>query len=88
MRKSPSAALATAVATGSIPLTAVPPRVDRLVGAAVITRQCFPVSPRSLETWPVPCRRVNGRAMYDLATLLRYAQAKLDAAPLILNNRT
>jgi hypothetical protein len=59
-----------------------PPNVDRRTGATLITRHLFPVSHRSLEAWPLPTRRVNGRAI--IPTLFEIAYAKLAAAPTIM----
>ena len=59
----------------------VPRRVDRKAGAALVTRYFFPVSPRTLEAWPLTWRRVNGYAVCETAELFAVAQAKLDAAP-------
>lgn len=59
----------------------VPRRVDRKSGAELLTRYFFPVSPRSLEVWPLTWRHVNGKAVCDTAELFAVAQAKLDAAP-------
>ena len=48
----------------------------------------FPVSPRTLEGWPVPTRLVNGKATFDTAELLAFARSKLDAAPTVQGGRT
>jgi hypothetical protein len=58
----------------------VPRRVDRKTGAELVTRHFFPVSPRSLEAWPLPWLHVNGKAVCETAELFAVAQAKLDAA--------
>jgi hypothetical protein len=60
--------------------TALPARVDRRRGAAIITHRYFPVSHRTLEAWPLTWRRVNGRALVDTAELLAFAEAKVAAA--------
>ncbi len=62
-------------------LAGLPVRVDRKAGAALLARYFFPVSPRSLEVWPLTWRRVNGYAVCETAELFAVAQAKLDAAP-------
>ncbi len=69
--------------TSTAPDTApvLPARVDRRRGAAIITHRYFPVSHRTLESWPLTWRRVNGRALVDTAELLAFAEAKLAAAP-------
>jgi len=58
----------------------LPVRLDRRTAAAVITRFFFPISPRTLEVWPVNWRLVNGRALAETSELLSLAAAKLAAA--------
>lgn len=62
-------------------LSRLPVRVNRNTGADLVTRYFFPVSPRSLEVWPLTWRRVNGYAVCETAELFAVVQAKLDAAP-------
>lgn len=64
-------------------LPAHPVNIDRRAGAELVTRLFFPVSHRTIEAWPLPVRRVNGKALYLTDDLLTYAQQKLDAAPAI-----
>ena len=71
----------------SLDLTALPKRMDRQAGAALVTHYFFPVSPRTIEAWPLVARRVNGRALYETAELLAFAKAKFDAAPAIRGGR-
>jgi hypothetical protein len=66
-----------------IDLGILPVRVDRKMGATLITRFFFPISPRTLERWPLPTRLVVGRALYETAALFAHAQALLDAAPVL-----
>jgi hypothetical protein len=61
----------------------LPVNVDRKVGADLITKFYFPVSPRSLERWPLPWRRVNGCAITPTAVLLEEARKRFEAAPVI-----
>ena len=68
-------------------VAAPPPLIDRILGAELISRLVFPVSPRTLEGWPLLTRRVNGKALYATAELLSYARAKVDAAPVVLGGR-
>jgi hypothetical protein len=68
-------------------LTQQPENVDRRTGADLVTRHFFPVSYRSLEAWPLPTRRVNGRAIVPTAKLFELAFAKLNAAPVIMGGR-
>lgn len=58
-------------------------RVDRRDGARLIARLHFPISPRTLERWPVNWRRVNGRALVETEELLAEAQRRVDSAPVI-----
>ena len=69
------------LATPPVDLTGLPVRVNRHTGAELVTRFLFPVSPRSLEVWPLTWRRVNGYAVCETAELFAVAQTKLDAAP-------
>ncbi len=62
-------------------LNALPARVDRRTGAALVTQYYFPVAPRTLEAWPLDWVQVNNKATCATADLFTVAQAKLDAAP-------
>jgi hypothetical protein len=62
-------------------LSSLPRNVDRRAGAELVTRFFFPVSPRSLEVWPLVWRHVNGKAVVATADLFAVAEAKLSAAP-------
>ena len=55
----------------------LPARLDRRMAAKVITHHFFPVSHRTLETWPVRWRLVNGKALADTEEILAFAAAKL-----------
>lgn len=66
----------------------LPPRIARRDAPPVLYRVLgFPVSPRTLESWPVPTRLVNGKTTFDTAELLAFARSKLDAAPAIQGGR-
>ncbi len=65
----------------------LPARVDRGTGAVLVTRRYFPVSPRTLEAWPLTWRHVNGKAVCETAELFAVAQSKLEAAPAIRGGR-
>ncbi len=68
---------------------APPPRIARRDAAALLYATLgFPVSPRTLESWPVPTRLVNGKATFDTAELIAFARTKMDAAPVIRGGRT
>jgi hypothetical protein len=58
----------------------LPRRMDRQTAAILISHQFFPVSPRTLERWPLTWRRVNGRALVETVEILDEAQRRLDAA--------
>jgi len=64
-----------------------PARVNRKRGAQIITDLYFPISHRTLETWPIAWRYVNGRATCDIGDLLILAEAKLNAAPPLMGGR-
>jgi hypothetical protein len=61
-------------------LTQLPVRVDRAIGAALVSRFFFPTTARSIETWPVEWIIVNGKAVTGTEELFQIAQAKLDTA--------
>lgn len=67
---------------------ALPNRVDRKTGAAIVTRLHFPISPRTLERWPLSWRRINGRALVETTELLAEAQRRVDEAPAITGGRS
>ncbi len=68
-------------------LSTLPVRVDRRTGAELVTKFFFPLSPRTLEVWPLTWQHVNGYAVCKTAELFDEAQAKLDAAPPIRGGR-
>src|SRR5271155_1674615 len=68
-------------------LNALPVRVDRRLAAELVSRWFFPVSRRTLETWPLSLQRVNGKATILTSELVELARAKLDAAPIIRGGR-
>ena len=59
----------------------LPRYADRKVGAALISQRYFRVAPRTLENWPLPVYRINGRASYLTSDLMSYAEARMHAAP-------
>lgn len=68
-------------------LSKVPARVDRRRAADLLEQYFFPVSPRTLEVWPLAWRHVNGKAVCETAELFALARAKLEAAPVIRGGR-
>ncbi len=61
-------------------LTDYPERMDRRQAAAFVTKHYFPVSPRSLEKWPLTWLHVNGKALAATTEYAVVAEAKLAAA--------
>lgn len=60
---------------------ATKPRMNRREAAAYITgKYGFRQSHRTMEALPVPYLVVNGQALYEVADLDTYAQAKLAGA--------
>jgi hypothetical protein len=79
-------------------LAALPPRlvavaaagpvyVERRTGADSVTQHVTPVSHRTLESWPLPWWRVNGKATTLLIVLLAVAYSKLASAPMVMSGR-
>ena len=56
-----------------------PKHADRKTLAAIISHEFFPISPRSLERWPLQVRRANGRAVYLVQEVLAVAEAMVSA---------
>jgi hypothetical protein len=54
---------------------------DRRIIAAIISHEVGPVSPRSLEKWPLVGRRFNGRTVFPVADALKVARDKLAMSP-------
>ena len=58
-----------------------PPRYpDRTTLAAIITHNFFPISHRTLQTWPLTVRRPNRAAVYEVAEALEFAEQKMEGA--------
>lgn len=61
-----------------------PVRVTRRQGAEIISRFFFEISPRSLERWPLPVLRVNGKANIVTEALVTEARKRMaEAAPVM-----
>jgi hypothetical protein len=58
----------------------LPQFADKNTAAAIITHHFFPISPRTLERWPLTVRRPNKATIYEVAELMQYAEAKLQSA--------
>lgn len=59
----------------------LPKYADKATAAAIVTHLFFPISPRTLEKWPLVVRRPNKAAIFEVAELLRHAEQKFEAAP-------
>ena len=68
-------------------LVTAPVYTPRPPGAALVTQHIAPVSDRTLEAWPLPWQRVNGKAITPTIVLFAVAYAKLAAAPVIMGGR-
>lgn len=55
--------------------------ITRREAAELISREYFPIRPKTLEKWPLTVRRVNGRALLDVGELRAFCTAKIKAAP-------
>jgi hypothetical protein len=49
--------------------------------AAFVSRHVAPCSPRSVESWPLTYRRLNGRAVAEWADVLTLLRERYDRAP-------
>jgi hypothetical protein len=58
----------------------LPRYADRKTLAAIITHNFFPISHRTLQTWPLTVRRPNRAAIYEVAEALALAEQKFDGA--------
>jgi hypothetical protein len=53
---------------------------DKATAAAIVTHHYFPISPRTLERWPLTVRRPNKAVVYEVAELMAMAEERLDGA--------
>ena len=58
----------------------LPQYADKQTAAAIITHFYFPISPRTLERWPLIVRRPNKAAIYAVEELLSVAKQKFENA--------
>lgn len=56
----------------------LPRYADRATIAAIISHFHFPVSARTIETWPLQARRPNRAVILSVEEAMAYAQEKLD----------
>ena len=62
-------------------LPTLPRNGDRRMLAQIITQHLYPISPRSLEVWPLTWRRVSKKAVASTEEALKHAWRVYDAAP-------
>jgi hypothetical protein len=55
---------------------AMPAKIDRKDGAALVTKHVFQTTPKTVKNWPLPWECPNGRAIAPPATYLAYALLK------------
>lgn len=66
-----------------------PPRVTRpMLSELLLALLGLQVSPRTLESWPLATRLVNGRATYDTAEALAYGRKLVDGSPNVRGGRS
>jgi len=58
----------------------LPRFADRKTTADIISHFYFPVSPRTIETWPLKVRRPNRAAVLEVAEAMSFAEKKLENA--------
>jgi len=56
----------------------LPKNADRKTIARIVSHLCFPVSDRTIETWPLKVCRPNRSAVIAVEDALAYAQSKLE----------
>ena len=62
------------------PGSPLPHYADKATAAAIITHHFFPISPRTIERWPLTVRRPNKATIYEVSELMVFAEEKLNAA--------
>ena len=63
-----------------VPDQPLPKYADRKTLAAIVTHKLFPVSPRTIERWPLVAKRPNKSVVYLVEEALRYAESQLENA--------
>jgi hypothetical protein len=53
-----------------------PALIDRAAGAALVSRHVYPTTKRTVESWDLPWKYPNGRAIAPPETYLAYAYKK------------
>lgn len=62
-------------------LQGLPTFADRETCAAIVTAEYFPVTARTIATWPLTVRHPNKKAIHEVAEVLAIAKRKFDEAP-------
>jgi hypothetical protein len=68
-------------------LDTLPSYISRPQAAELHTKHYGPLRPRTLESWPLTWRTVNGRALVETAEFVAEAQRRFDAAPVWRSGR-
>ena len=63
-----------------LPALPLPKFADKETAAAIVTHHFFPISPRTLERWPLTVRRPNKAVVYEVRELMEIAEVKLQKA--------
>ena len=63
-----------------VPDLPLPLNADRKTLAVIISHHYFPISPRTLEKWPLTVRRPNRAAVYNVQEAMELAKAKFESA--------
>ena len=58
----------------------LPRYADHKTLAAIITHLYYPVSPRTIERWPLIVRKPNKKAILEVKPALEYAEQQLNKA--------
>lgn len=58
-----------------------PRRGNRNLTARIVSLECFPITPKALENWPVSVTIVGGQRLYDIAEVLEHCRKILLRAP-------
>ena len=58
----------------------IPHYADRKTLATIITHLYYPVSPRTIERWPLLVRKPNKKAILEVKPALEYAELQLNKA--------
>jgi hypothetical protein len=68
-------------------LASAPRFIDRSSAAKLVTDHLYRLSPRTIESWALPTRILNGRANFETGIFLLLVFAKLVAAPVVMGGK-